>query len=101
MAKPELKVLTVCGAGVGTSALLKMNVEKAFAQLNLPCYVRVENTGLSRAKTIPADVIFTFETFAHDAGEFHAPVIIVKNLMNVEEIKGKIQTFLAENPLKD
>lgn len=92
----ELRALTVCGAGVGTSALLKMNVEKAIQQMNLPFRVYVENTGLSRAKTLPADVIFTFETFAHDAGEFHAPVIVVENLMDIEAIKRKIEKFLNE-----
>jgi len=93
----ELKALTVCGAGVGTSTLLKMNVESAFNKLNLPFRTSVENVGLSRAGTVPADVVFTFETFAYDSEGFNAPVIIIKNLMDVEEIKGKIQTFLDES----
>lgn len=97
----EFRALTVCGAGVGTSALLKMNVESAFRQLKLPFRVVVEHAGLSRAKTVPADVIFTFETFAHDAGEFHAPVITIENLMNIEEIRGKITTFLEEHPIEE
>lgn len=95
----DLKALTICGAGVGTSALLKMNIDKAFSQLNLPFRVDVENAGLSRAKTISADVIFTFETFEYDSGEFNAPVIIIKNLMDMQEITGKIHTFLSENNL--
>ena len=96
----ELKVLTVCGAGVGTSALLKMNVESAFSGLRLPFRVTVSHTGLSRAKALPADIIFTFETFAHDVGEFSAPVIMVENLMDVEEIKRKIELYLEQNPIE-
>lgn len=32
----DLKVLTVCGAGVGTSTLLRMNINDAFKAFNLP-----------------------------------------------------------------
>ena len=40
----DLKVLTVCGAGVGTSTLLRMNINDAFKAFNLPFGVKVENT---------------------------------------------------------
>ena len=42
----SMKIITVCGAGVGTSTLLRMNISKAFDSFKLPLDVTVENKGL-------------------------------------------------------
>ena len=56
----DLKVLTVCGAGVGTSTLLRMNINDAFKAFNLPFSVKVENTSLSRAKGVADGSVWLF-----------------------------------------
>lgn len=95
----ELKVLTVCGAGVGTSTLLRMNINEAFKTFELPFQVRVENTSLSRAKGVACDLIVTFESFAAEAEKCCPDVIVVKNLMDKKELKEKIGEYLAEKQL--
>lgn len=91
----ELKVLTVCGAGVGTSTLLRMNINEAFKSFDLPFQVRVENTSLSRAKGAACDLMVTFESFAEDARKCCPDVIVVKNLMDKKELKEKIGEYLT------
>jgi ascorbate PTS system EIIB component len=50
----ELKVLTVCGVGMGSSLILRMNAEKALSALGVNA--KVEHTDLSSARGMRADV---------------------------------------------
>ena len=95
----ELKVLTVCGAGVGTSTLLRMNISEAFKSFSLPFPVKVENTSLSRAKGTHCDLVVTFESFAAEAVKLCPDVIIVKNLMDKSELREKVGAYLASKEL--
>ena len=95
----ELKILTVCGAGVGTSTLLRMNVSDVFNSFQLPYSVRVENTSISRAKGTACDAIVTFESFAADVKKICPQVIIVKNLMDKKELREKLGKYLEDNNL--
>lgn len=92
----DFKVLTVCGAGVGTSTLLRMNISAAFKDFDLPYRVKVENTSLSRAKGVPCDLIVTFESFEADVRKFCPNVVAIRNLMDKQELHDKIAAFLAE-----
>lgn len=95
----ELKVLTVCGAGVGTSTLLRMNINDAFKTFQLPFRVKVENTSLSRAKGSSCDLIVTFESFAADARKCCPDVIVIKNLMDKRELESKVKEYLTSKNL--
>ena len=50
-----LKVLAVCGLGMGTSLILRMTTETVFERLGIPA--EVENTDISAARSTQADVI--------------------------------------------
>lgn len=50
-----LKVITVCGVGMGSSLILRMTAEEAFRDLGVPA--KVEATDVSTARSISADVI--------------------------------------------
>ncbi len=50
-----LKVLAVCGLGMGTSLILRMTTETVLARLGVTA--SVENTDLSAARSTEADVI--------------------------------------------
>lgn len=92
----ELRVMTVCGAGVGTSTLLRMNINDVFKEFALPFGVKVENTSLSRAKGAKCDLLVTFESFAKDAQKICPDVIVIKNLMDKKELKEKIGEYLTK-----
>lgn len=51
----QLKVLAVCGLGMGTSLILRMTVETVLARLGIDAVV--ENTDMSTARSTKADVI--------------------------------------------
>ena len=93
------KVITVCGAGVGTSTLLRMNIQKTFDKFNLPLNVVVENKGLSMSKGLMCDAIFTFESFGDELKSNYEDVVVINNLMDMKEIEKKVRALLIKKNL--
>ena len=48
-----MKILAVCGMGLGTSLILRMNAEKALKQLGIEADVEVSDMGSARALQRP------------------------------------------------
>ncbi|HBG8623418.1 TPA: PTS sugar transporter subunit IIB, partial [Clostridioides difficile] len=48
-----MKILAVCGFGVGSSMVLKMTIQKALKQLGIEC--EVENTDINSARGADCD----------------------------------------------
>ena len=74
-----MKILAVCGFGVGSSMVLKMSIDKVIKELGLKA--TVENTDLSSAKATQADVYFTSnELLPELKSSVKAPVYPIKNI---------------------
>ena len=73
-----------------------MNANDVIKSLHLPFSTTVENTSLSRVCGSRCDLIITFESFREEAKKCSPNVIVIKNLMDKEEIKNKILAFLNE-----
>ncbi|MEG1947156.1 MAG: PTS sugar transporter subunit IIB [Lachnospiraceae bacterium] len=86
--KKKLKVLAVCGFGVGTSLILRMNVEKILSKHQIEA--EVEHVDVTSAVGMPADVVVTSREIAEQIIEhFKVPVIIINNFMDMKEIETK------------
>lgn len=81
-----MKIMAVCGFGVGSSMVLKMTIEKAARQLNAD--IEVENSDITSARGAQCDAIFTsFELAETLSGSVKVPVIPIKKYMDLEEVK--------------
>lgn len=81
----DLKVLTVCGVGMGSSLILKMTAEKALRELGVPAHV--EFADLSSARGMGADVILA-QGLHVDELTGAAPVVIeVANFLDSAGLK--------------
>mgnify|MGYP000894425273 CR=1 FL=1 len=90
-----MKVLAVCGFGVGSSMVLKMSIEKALRELGIEA--EVENTDISTAKASSADVYFTsYELLPDLEAAGKKPVYPIKKYMDVAEIKEQLNHFLGQ-----
>ena len=92
-----MKILCVCGLGMGSSLILKMTVEKAMQQLGIPCEVEHQAAGMMSG--LEPDLIVASQDFADElAGRDN--VVFVTNVVKVDEAKANIEAFLAErNPV--
>jgi PTS system ascorbate-specific IIB component len=88
-----MKIITVCGMGIGTSVLLKMNAEKALRALGLDADSDVEaaDIGTARGAARTADLVLTSEDLVEELGQVTAKVVVIDNFTNVAEIQQKIQ----------
>ncbi|MCL1897491.1 MAG: PTS sugar transporter subunit IIB [Micrococcales bacterium] len=86
-----MKILCVCGLGMGSSLILKMTVEKAMKELGLYCDVQHEAAGTMAG--LQVDLILAANDFS---GELDGAqnAVFVDNIMNVAEVKEKIEAYL-------
>lgn len=85
-----MKIVAVCGMGIGTSVLLKMNAEKVLAKLGVDADVEAADMGVAKGAAQTADIVLTSDELAGELGDVPAKVIIIDNFFDLEEITTKI-----------
>lgn len=84
----KLKILAVCGFGVGSSMILKMKIEEVLKENQIKA--NVFTTDVGSATSTPADIIFTSKELEKGIKEkVDIPVIAIKNFINKKEIEEK------------
>jgi PTS system ascorbate-specific IIB component len=90
-----MKILTVCGMGLGTGLLLRMNVEKALRTLGVDDFqVEVADIGMARGAGTQADLIVTSNELAPQLGQVRGKVVTVTNLVDLKEVTEKLRSAL-------
>ena len=81
-----MKILAVCGFGMGSSMVLRFTIEKAAAALGVAA--EVEHTDLASAQAIRADVVFiSYELVDQLRGTLQAPVLPIRNYLDQAEVQ--------------
>ena len=86
-----MRIVTVCGMGIGTSILLKMNTEKALRALGVDGEVEVADIGTARGVARGADLVLTSADLAEELGGIPTKVIVINNFTSVDEITQKLR----------
>ncbi|HPZ91375.1 MAG TPA: PTS sugar transporter subunit IIB [Bacillota bacterium] len=86
-----MKIVTVCGLGVGSSLILKMTVESALSKLGKTA--EVEHWDMGTVKGVNADLIVTTDDL-RKYFENQDNVIFVENLVDVNEVYEKLKDYL-------
>lgn len=89
-----MRVLTVCGAGVGTSLMEKMFAEDILNDAGVDA--QVDNADISSATPNDYDVVITTSMFAEMLPANHAQVIIHDNIMDQAGLRQKLLAALAQ-----
>lgn len=79
-----MKILTVCGLGMGSSLILKMNVESVLRQQAIQA--SVEHMDVSSAASANADLVITNAELVDNLRHLSCPVVIVNNYIDTQEI---------------
>ncbi|MGB9794210.1 PTS sugar transporter subunit IIB [Caldisericum exile] len=94
-AKKKLKILAVCGMGLGSGLVLKMTLEKAIKEMGVNASVEVAD--VASATSMDVDLVVTSFEFAKSFTQKGIKVITIKNYTDVNEMKEKLQDILKEN----
>ena len=84
-----VKILAVCGMGIGTSVLLKMNAEKALMLLDLAATVDAVDLA-SALERSDAQVILTTADLVPKLTGSNAEVISIEHVFDLEELSEKL-----------
>jgi PTS system ascorbate-specific IIB component len=87
-----MRIVTVCGMGIGTSILLKMNTEKALRALGVDGEVEVADIGTARGVARTADLVLTSADLAEELSGIPTKVVVINNFTSVDEITQKLRT---------
>ncbi len=90
-----IKIVAVCGMGIGTSVLLKMNAEKVLRQLGVDADVEAADIGVARGAARTADVVLTSAELVDEIGDVPAKVVVIDNFMSLPEITEKLTPLVS------
>jgi len=94
-----MKIVTVCGMGIGTSILLKMNTEKALRALGMDRDWDVEaaDIGTARGVARSADLVLTSADLAESLAGMQTKMVVIKNFTDIQEITDRLKEAVDED----
>lgn len=90
-----MKILTLCGAGIGTSGILKVNAERVLQRLGIDARVVAIDASMLATELEDAQVILTGPEFVDTIGTTFADVIVVENYFDTAELQRKLEVALG------
>jgi PTS system ascorbate-specific IIB component len=90
-----MKIVAICGAGIGTSGILKVNAERVLQRLGIDATVVACDLGSLATEMDDAQVILTGPEFLTAIGQTFADVIVVENYFDTEELSDKLLRALG------
>lgn len=89
-----MKILTVCGSGLGTSFMVEMNINQILGELGATG-VEVDHSDLSSAQPGDADVYFLAKDIA-EGGAHLGEVIVLESIIDMDELREKVTAVMKE-----
>ena len=89
-----MKIVTICGAGIGSSGILKVNAERVLARLDIDALVIAADVASVQDVAADAQVILTSAEFVEAIGATFADVIVIENYFDTTELSAKLEAAL-------
>jgi PTS system ascorbate-specific IIB component len=89
-----MKIVAICGAGIGSSGILKVNAERVLGRLGIDADVSAVHLATLEADAAGAQIILTSPEFVEHIGKTNADVIVVHNYFDTDELTRKLQQAL-------
>lgn len=83
-----MKILAVCGSGLGTSFMVEMNIQQVLTELGVSD-VTVEHSDLSSATPDSTDVFFLAKDIA-EGGHHLGEVVVLESIIDMDELREKV-----------
>lgn len=90
-----MKIVTICGAGIGSSGVLKVNAERVLQRLDIEADVVAADIGSVHTAAQDAQVILTSAEFVDAIGDTFADVIVIVNHFDQQELTEKLEKALG------
>jgi PTS system ascorbate-specific IIB component len=90
-----VKIYAVCGAGIGTSVLLKSNADRVLASLGIEADVQAVSVSDAMASESLAQVVLITPELKDQIQGIRSQVIPIENIFNLEELTQKLAAALS------
>lgn len=86
-----MKIMAVCGSGLGSSFMMEMNIKKVLKTLGVEA--EVNHTDLSSVTPNDADVFVMASDIAESSSIPADRIIVVKNIVSTKEFEEKLAAY--------
>jgi len=90
-----VKIVTICGAGLGSSGILKVNAERVLQRLGLTATVVAADIASVGRVAADAQVILTSAEFVEAIGVTRADVVVIENYFDSAELSAKLEAAIG------
>jgi ascorbate PTS system EIIB component len=90
-----MKIVAICGAGVGTSGILKVNAERVLKRLDIDADVTASDVASVAVAAADAQVILTSPELVDRIGKTFADIVVINNYFDLEELSEKLERALG------
>lgn len=90
-----MKIVAICGAGVGTSGILKVNAERVLKRLDIEADVTASDVAGVAVAAADAQVILTSPELVDKIGKTFADIVVINNYFDLEELSEKLERALG------
>ena len=90
-----MKIVTICGAGIGSSGILKVNAERVLGRLGIEAEVVAADVASVASVAADAQVILTSAEFVDAIGTTFADVIVIDNFFDTAELSRRLEEALG------
>lgn len=90
-----MKIVAICGVGLGTSGILKVNAERVLDRLGIDADVTASDVSGLSAAAADAQVILSSPELVERIGKTNADVIVVENYFDLDELERKLDEALG------
>lgn len=90
-----MKIMAICGSGLGSSFMVEMNIKKVLKKLNIDA--EVEHSDLSSATPGAADLFVMAQDIASSASVPPENLVVLKSIIDMNELETKLQEYFASH----
>ena len=88
-----MRIMVVCGNGLGSSFIMEMNIKKALTEMGK--VAEVDHTDLTSARTVQADIFIGAADIVGQLDDGSRTIVTLENMMSIPEIKSKLESHLV------
>lgn len=88
-----MKIMAICGSGLGSSFMVEMNIKKVLKKLNIDA--EVEHSDLSSATPGAADLFVMAKDIAESASLPDNQLLVINNIIDINELENKLSAYFA------
>jgi PTS system ascorbate-specific IIB component len=90
-----VKIYAVCGAGIGTSVLLKSNADRVLVAMGIEAEVQAVSINDAMASESLAQIVLITPELQEQIKGIRSEVIPIDNIFNLEELQQKLTAALS------